>query len=86
MRRKFLLAGLGVKGLFRVGGSSDVVIALRDGLDRGEDVDFEKEKVAIPDVCELLKIYFRNLPDSLFTSELYDSFLAVYSNQRFEKC
>jgi hypothetical protein len=46
-------------------------------LDQGVDVPFWEMSDHV--VCDLLKVYFRSLPDSLLTAELYDCFTAKAS-------
>jgi len=75
---KYILRnGLNHKGIFSNCGTPENIFALRDSLNRGDTIDFEKQKLAIQDVCELIKMFLRHLPDCLLTSDLCDAFNAV---------
>lgn len=72
------------KGIYRVSGSSNVVNELK-GLFNQDDqaVQLNSDKYTPHDVASTLKLYFRELPDPLLTSELYTVFVQVRTSQRF---
>ncbi len=76
--------GLDVKGIFKSSGSTDSVIALRDAWERGEAINFTVENTPLYDVCDLVKMFLRKIPDCLLTSDLYETFNAVYSTNTFQ--
>lgn len=68
-------------GLFRIAGSAKRCRQLRLELDSGQEIILsdEQSEVYPHDVATLLKEYFRDLPDPLFTKELYPAFVSVAS-------
>ncbi|KAK6620286.1 hypothetical protein RUM44_006687 [Polyplax serrata] len=69
--------GLEVVGIYRVPGNTAAVTALTESVNKGMDY-ISPEDPRWNDVnviSSLLKSFFRNLPDSLFTSELYPKFI-----------
>lgn len=64
-----LLKASGEEGLFRVSGNQSEVEELRNSIDRGEKVDFTREK-NYHALSSLLKLYLRQLPDPLITPEV----------------
>jgi len=70
------LQGLELVGLFRISASSSVVEYYKSQYDQGVDVGFAN--CNDPHIAaNLLKMYFRELPEPLFTFELYDAFIAI---------
>mmetsp|Transcript_28071 Transcript_28071/g.39595 ORF Transcript_28071/g.39595 Transcript_28071/m.39595 type:complete len:362 (-) Transcript_28071:1743-2828(-) len=64
------------EGIFRLSGSQNAVKQLKESFDRGDEVNLDDvmdEHV----VSGLLKLYFRSLPESLFTRALLDKFKTV---------
>ena len=57
------------EGIFRLSGSSTHIKELREAFDRGEEVDLTLVKDEHV-VTGLLKLYFRELPEPLFTRNL----------------
>eukprot|EP01104_Vermistella_antarctica_P004277 TRINITY_DN14760_c0_g1_i1.p1 TRINITY_DN14760_c0_g1~~TRINITY_DN14760_c0_g1_i1.p1 ORF type:complete len:615 (+),score=146.70 TRINITY_DN14760_c0_g1_i1:76-1920(+) len=70
------------QGLFRVSGSLDQFLTIRDQFDRGEDVSFDG--VSPLNAARLLKTFFRELPDPLFTFTLYPSLIAIVSKSEVD--
>jgi hypothetical protein len=65
-------------GLFRMTVKADALSDLKARIDAGEDVDFS----AFPDhhlLAGLLKTYLRELPEPLFTYDLYPQLIAAAS-------
>eukprot|EP01095_Lingulamoeba_sp_RSL-Kostka_P010731 TRINITY_DN3917_c1_g1_i2.p1 TRINITY_DN3917_c1_g1~~TRINITY_DN3917_c1_g1_i2.p1 ORF type:complete len:730 (-),score=266.72 TRINITY_DN3917_c1_g1_i2:193-2382(-) len=80
--------GLDVEGIFRISASSSVVEYHRNIYDKGENITFDDiNDPHIP--ANLLKLYFRELPEPLLTFDLYDKFVimgnTVTENQYPEK-
>lgn len=67
--------GLEVIGIYRVPGNNAAVTALTEELNRGINVTLQDAKCDTNVVSSLLKSFFRKLPDSLLTSELYPRFI-----------
>lgn len=68
--------GLHTLGIFRVSSSKKRVRQLRDDFDAGKEVKLNQEHHP-HDVAQLLKEFFRDLPEPLLTRELYPAFLAT---------
>ncbi|KAL6053425.1 Rho GTPase-activating protein 1 [Balamuthia mandrillaris] len=63
------------EGLFRLAGSSTRIREMREMIDSGQEVDFEKE--ARDNNGDLLKQFVRELPDPLFTRALENEWFKV---------
>ncbi|KAN0039271.1 hypothetical protein ACTA71_001465 [Dictyostelium dimigraforme] len=74
--------GLGIEGIFRIAGTKDKVKQLQIQLDKGENIDYEASKVDPVDLADLMKIYFRELPDCLLQSDQYDHFISLLTLDR----
>ncbi|KAK2116010.1 Protein fam13a [Saguinus oedipus] len=75
--RQFLELGLTQEGLFRVNGNVKVVEQLRLKFESGVPVELGRDG----DVCSaasLLKLFLRELPDSLITSALQPRFIQLF--------
>ncbi|KAK3610129.1 hypothetical protein CHS0354_039910 [Potamilus streckersoni] len=68
--------GLRVLGIFRVGSSKKKTKQLRDEFDSGKDVKLN-ESHNPHEIGSLLKEYFRDLPEPLFTRDLYSPLVAT---------
>jgi hypothetical protein len=68
---------LKTEGLFRVSGNQGRINKLKDQFDISGDVDLSN--VTGADLSGLIKLFFKELPDSLFTSELYKSYISISS-------
>ncbi|EEB12293.1 conserved hypothetical protein [Pediculus humanus corporis] len=69
--------GLEVVGIYRIPGNTAAVTALTEAVNKGID-SISPEDPRWNDInviSSLLKSFFRNLPDSLFTAELYPKFI-----------
>nr|POF05481.1 rho gtpase-activating protein rgd1 [Quercus suber] len=76
--------GLEVEGIYRVSGNQSHVSALREAFNKasatGQSVDFRIPSAFYQDVnsvTTLMKQFFRDLPDPLFTRAHYDYFIAA---------
>lgn len=64
-------------GIYRVPGSTAIVTQLRREFVCGEQTDLSTVTNDPHDVTSLLKLFFRQLPEPVFTHELYPRFLAA---------
>eukprot|EP00061_Rhincodon_typus_P006006 g26183.t1 len=71
------LTGLDQEGLFRVNGNVRVVERLRQRYDMGVKPDLVQE-ADVCSVASLLKLFLRELPDSLIVSRLHSQFMQLY--------
>lgn len=65
---------------FRVPGNTSAVTSLTEAVNRGLDpsiLDQDPRWSDVNVISSLLKSFFRRLPDSLLTSELYAQFIAA---------
>ncbi|XP_067901934.1 protein FAM13A isoform X2 [Heterodontus francisci] len=69
--------GLEQEGLFRVNGNVRVVEQLRQSYDGGVKPDLVRE-ADVCSVASLLKLFLRELPDSLIVSRLHSQFMQLY--------
>lgn len=64
------------EGIFRVPGNARKIQKLREDCNKtGGKVDLSDSKPG--DISGVLKLFFKEMPDFLFTSDLYDSYLSV---------
>ncbi|XP_064482022.1 rho GTPase-activating protein 6-like isoform X2 [Ornithodoros turicata] len=75
--------GLTTVGIFRVSSSKRRVRQLREEFDSGREVHLEQERPQAHDVAQLLKEFFRDLPQPLLTRDLYVPFL--YTQRTLER-
>uniref|UniRef100_A0A3Q3XP46 Rho-GAP domain-containing protein n=1 Tax=Mola mola TaxID=94237 RepID=A0A3Q3XP46_MOLML len=66
--------GLQTVGIFRIGSSKKRVRQLRKEFDQGWEVRLDEEH-SVHDVAALLKEFFRDIPDTLLTRDLYTAFI-----------
>nr|XP_018896404.1 PREDICTED: rho GTPase-activating protein 21 isoform X9 [Bemisia tabaci] len=72
--------GLEIIGIYRVPGNTSAVTSLTEAVNRGLDpsiLDQDPRWSDVNVISSLLKSFFRRLPDSLLTSELYAQFIAA---------
>jgi len=70
------LHGLDIEGVFRISGSMAIVQEWKNTIDLGLPVLFP-DQASIHDVCEILKLYLRQLPERLIPekyTKLFDRF------------
>ncbi|XP_048459214.1 protein FAM13A isoform X2 [Rhincodon typus] len=72
--------GLDQEGLFRVNGNVRVVERLRQRYDMGVKPDLVQE-ADVCSVASLLKLFLRELPDSLVVSRLHSQFMQLYQGR-----
>jgi len=70
--------GLDQEGIGRISGSAPKIEEYKNAIDDDRSVDLSNEDVHI--ICGLLKLYLRELPEPLFTFDLYNDFLESRSD------
>ncbi|KAG5848271.1 hypothetical protein ANANG_G00096700 [Anguilla anguilla] len=70
--------GMDQVGLFRKSGVKSRIQALREMNEAGAEGEVSYEGQSAYDVADMLKQYFRDLPEPLLTSKLCDTFLQIY--------
>ncbi|KAJ6255010.1 rho/rac/cdc gtpase-activating protein [Anaeramoeba flamelloides] len=71
----FILSnGLKEVGIFRKSGQQNEILQYKKNIDAGRTITFENEE-NIHNISGLLKLWFRELPESLLTKELYPEFI-----------
>lgn len=63
-------------GVFRKPGVKSRITSLREEMERDGYVDFEEFQYF--DVADMVKQYFRELPEALFTVKLSETFLCIF--------
>ncbi|KAK3090783.1 hypothetical protein FSP39_014593 [Pinctada imbricata] len=69
--------GLDTEGIFRLPGRSLLIKELKDKLDCAEKVVFDISQVDVHTVASLLKLYFRELPQSVVPANYYQKFMNI---------
>ncbi|KAK6187964.1 hypothetical protein SNE40_005879 [Patella caerulea] len=69
--------GLDVEGIFRLPGRSSLIRELREKFDSAECVSLESLEIDVHTVASLLKLYLRELPESIVPCEFYQKFMNV---------
>lgn len=68
--------GLEDVGLYRISGSVGAINSLKQAFDRGDDVSEDDERMAdVNAVAGCVKLYLRELPESLLTQALFGQFI-----------
>jgi len=65
-----------VEGIFRKAGNHNVIHQVRHDIDTTNSLNYLRD-LSVHDAAGLLKLYFAELPDPLFTGALYKSYRAV---------
>ncbi|KAI0074864.1 hypothetical protein K474DRAFT_1499666 [Panus rudis PR-1116 ss-1] len=74
--------GLTEIGIYRVAGAHSEVTSLKEALNRGEwPID---QYTDVNAVCDLIKAWFRVLPDGMFPGEHYTNILAAAGNESID--
>jgi len=69
---------LDMEGLFRIPGRAEEIQHYRISVDSGKE-NIKMSELSPHSIASLLKLYIRELPSPLCTTELYPAFLAVES-------
>jgi len=69
------LRGMDQHGIFRVSSSKVKLMKLQHDFDKGRVVDFTE--YTVHDIANLVKLFYRLLPNPVFTFELYGCFLGA---------
>lgn len=72
--------GLEVEGIFRLPGRATLVKELKDRFDCAEKIVFDISEHDVHSVASLLKMYFRELPESIIPSSYYQLLMNVAMN------
>ncbi|KAI9481688.1 MAG: hypothetical protein EXX96DRAFT_567658 [Benjaminiella poitrasii] len=79
--------GLEYEGIYRKSGGAAQIRAIQLAFEQGENINLDDEE-EFNDICAItsvLKQYFRELPNPLFTFELYDTFIGITTMNHNEK-
>lgn len=68
-------------GIFRKNGVKTRIKRLKEAIDSNEEFKFQKT-FTIFDIADMIKLYFRELPECLITNKLSDVVLTNYSRKR----
>ncbi|XP_036411571.1 rho GTPase-activating protein 12a isoform X3 [Colossoma macropomum] len=78
--------GLNLDGLYRVSGNLAIIQKLRFAVNHDEKINFEDSKWEdIHVVTGALKMFFRELPEPLFTYALFNDFVAAIKNPDYKQ-
>ncbi|XP_062589732.1 rho GTPase-activating protein 24-like isoform X1 [Saccostrea cucullata] len=69
--------GLEVEGIFRLPGRNLLIKELKEKFDSAERVIFDEDDVDVHTVASLLKLYLRELPQSVIPAEYYQKFMNI---------
>lgn len=69
--------GLDVEGIFRLPGRNLLIKELKERFDSAERVVFDSEEVDVHTVASLLKLYLRELPQSVIPADYYQKFMNI---------
>eukprot|EP01091_Cochliopodium_minus_P000628 TRINITY_DN1054_c2_g1_i2.p1 TRINITY_DN1054_c2_g1~~TRINITY_DN1054_c2_g1_i2.p1 ORF type:complete len:1053 (-),score=324.55 TRINITY_DN1054_c2_g1_i2:49-3207(-) len=77
------------EGIFRISGNKEAIDEIRSKLDKGPQEEQQKrvnfENLNIHDLTGTLKLYFRMLPETLFTFAMYPRFMQLFDEQQFNE-
>lgn len=76
-----LSSGLDQEGIFRISGNLRTIERLKMAFDNGSDVNFDEDEVDIMAVAGLLKLFLRELPDSLIPEIMVKQFITVQASE-----
>jgi len=75
---------LATQGLFRIGAVQDDLKYMKEQINSGADFSFEGQSEHT--VSGLVKAFLRELPEPLFTYNLFSSFAKAHGNFLFHLC
>ncbi|MGH0122498.1 UNVERIFIED_CONTAM: hypothetical protein FKN15_020206 [Acipenser sinensis] len=86
VRDKGYIKGLNVDGLYRVSGNLAVIQKLRFAINHDETLDLKDSKWEDTHVITgALKMFFRELPEPLFTHNYFNDFVSAIKSQDYEQ-
>lgn len=65
--------GMDETGIFRISGGTGEINALKEMMNKGEDISEKISAFSVHSASGVLKLFFRQLPEPLFTFDLFDS-------------
>ena len=74
--------GVNTEGLFRINGDQTEMNRIKEVIDSGQDIQIEKFTRAVHVAGGLIKLYLRDLPNSLIPKEFYSQFLELGKESR----
>jgi len=77
--------GVETEGIYRLSGNTAVVNRLKAMYNRGEPISFDEDDIDLPVLASLIKLYFRELKDTLIPTRMYDSFMDALRNDNHDE-
>lgn len=72
-------------GLFRKSGVRSRIQRLKQLTEsQGDAISYDGQQAY--DVADMVKQYFRELPETLFTNKLSETFIAIFQRKNFKEC
>lgn len=68
-------------GIFRKNGVKTRITKLKELIDKNEPINFQNSDFTVFDVADMIKLYFRELPECLLTNKLSDILLTNYNSK-----
>lgn len=72
--------GMEVEGIFRLAGRTSLIKDYKEKFDCAEKVKFDISEIDVHSVASLMKMYLRELPDSIIPSQNYQKFMNIALN------
>ncbi len=69
-------------GIFRKNGVKTRITKLKELIDKNECIHFQSSDFTVFDVADMIKLYFRELPECLLTNKLSDILLTHYNSRK----
>jgi hypothetical protein len=83
--REIVKKGIETEGIYRLSGNTSVVNKLKAMYNKGETIDFDDDSIDLPVIASLIKLYFRELKDTLIPTSMYDSFMDALKNPNHDE-
>jgi len=68
-------------GIFRKNGVKTRITKLKELIDKNESINFQSSDYTVFDIADMIKLYFRELPECLLTNKLSDILLTHYKSK-----
>ena len=68
-------------GIFRKNGNKARINKLKELIDKNESINFQTSDLTIFDIADMIKLYFRELPECLITNKLSNILLSNYTSK-----